>query len=135
MTAAALLLIQGDRSYSTFMNATKDKRARILAVGTEVMLPGYNGTGVRKLPKCWVPKGPSTTSRVSEDFVFIQALITTTSPRLNCFCAAQAHDASPRERILRFYRTLSVTLPTSMSLRISALLAAPASEKAGDISQ
>ncbi|MFN3581903.1 MAG: TetR/AcrR family transcriptional regulator, partial [Pseudomonas sp.] len=91
------------------MNAIQDKRARILAAGTEVMLlKGYNGTGVQEITQgAGVPKGSFYHYFESKEDFAIQALHYYYTPRLERFAAAlQANDASPRERILRFYRDL-----------------------------
>lgn len=91
------------------MNAIQDKRARILAAGTEVMLrKGYNGTGVQEITQgAGVPKGSFYHYFESKEDFAIQALHYYYTPRLERFASAlQSEDASPRERVLRFYRDL-----------------------------
>ncbi|KKO02101.1 hypothetical protein LCGC14_0109630 [marine sediment metagenome] len=91
------------------MNAIQDKRARILAAGTDVMLlKGYNGTGVQEITQsAGVPKGSFYHYFESKEDFAIQALHFYYLPRLERFAKAlSAEDASPRERILRFYRDL-----------------------------
>lgn len=91
------------------MNTIQDKRARILAAGTEVMLlKGYNGTGVQEITQnAGVPKGSFYHYFESKEDFAIQALHYYYLPRLERFAnALKAADVSPRERILRFYRDL-----------------------------
>ncbi len=91
------------------MNAIQDKRARILAAGTEVMLrKGYNGTGVQEITKgAGVPKGSFYHYFESKEDFAIQALHYYYTPRLERFARAlEAGNDSPRERILQFYRDL-----------------------------
>ncbi|WP_231701508.1 TetR/AcrR family transcriptional regulator [Halopseudomonas xinjiangensis] len=91
------------------MNTIQDKRARILAAGTEVMLlKGYSGTGVQEITQgAGVPKGSFYHYFESKEDFAIQALHFYYTPRLERFAAAlRAADAAPRERVLRFYRDL-----------------------------
>lgn len=91
------------------MNTIQDKRARILAAGTEAMLlKGYNGTGVQEITQgAGVPKGSFYHYFESKEDFAIQALHFYYTPRLERFAQAlSAPDAGPRERILRFYRDL-----------------------------
>ena len=91
------------------MNTIQDKRARILAAGTEVMLlKGYSGTGVQEITQgAGVPKGSFYHYFESKEDFAIQALHFYYTPRLERFAAALAlPHVSPRERILRFYRDL-----------------------------
>lgn len=91
------------------MNSIQDKRARILAAGTEVMLrKGYNGTGVQEITQgAGVPKGSFYHYFESKEDFAIQALHYYYTPRLERFAnALAASDVSPRERILRCYRDL-----------------------------
>ena len=66
------------------MNTIQDKRARILAAGTEAMLlKGYNGTGVQEITQgAGVPKGSFYHYFESKEDFAIQALHFYYSPRL-----------------------------------------------------
>ncbi|GAA6131085.1 TetR/AcrR family transcriptional regulator [Halopseudomonas sabulinigri] len=91
------------------MNTIQDKRARILAAGTSVMLrKGYNGTGVQEITQgAGVPKGSFYHYFESKEDFAIQALHYYYTPRIERFAAAlSAPELSPRERILRCYRDL-----------------------------
>lgn len=91
------------------MNSIQDKRARILAAGTQVMLrKGYNGTGVQEITQgAGVPKGSFYHYFESKEDFAIQALHYYYLPRLERFARAlEEGEGSPRERILRFYRDL-----------------------------
>lgn len=91
------------------MNTIQDKRARILAAGTSVMLrKGYNGTGVQEITQgAGVPKGSFYHYFESKEDFAIQALHYYYTPRIERFAAAlNAPELSPRERILRCYRDL-----------------------------
>lgn len=91
------------------MNSIQDKRARILAAGTQVMLrKGYNGTGVQEIAQdAGVPKGSFYHYFESKEDFAIQALHYYYLPRLERFARAlDAPDGSPRERILHCYREL-----------------------------
>ncbi|MEH6564107.1 MAG: TetR family transcriptional regulator C-terminal domain-containing protein [Halopseudomonas sp.] len=91
------------------MNTIQDKRARILAAGTSVMLrKGYNGTGVQEITQgAGVPKGSFYHYFESKEDFAIQALHYYYSPRIERFAAAlSAPELSPRERVLRCYRDL-----------------------------
>ncbi len=91
------------------MNTIQDKRARILAAGTSVMLrKGYNGTGVQEITQgAGVPKGSFYHYFESKEDFAIQALHYYYTPRIERFATAlSAPELSPRERILRCYRDL-----------------------------
>lgn len=91
------------------MNTIQDKRARILASGTSVMLrKGYNGTGVQEITQgAGVPKGSFYHYFESKEDFAIQALHYYYTPRIERFAdALNASQLSPRERILRCYRDL-----------------------------
>jgi len=91
------------------MNIIQDKRARILAAGTEAMLlKGYSGTGVQEITQgAGVPKGSFYHYFESKEDFAIQALHFYYTPRLERFAQALGvSELSPRERILRFYRDL-----------------------------
>ncbi|WP_304639050.1 TetR/AcrR family transcriptional regulator [Pseudomonas sp.] len=91
------------------MNSIQDKRARILAAGTQVMLrKGYNGTGVQEITQgAGVPKGSFYHYFESKEDFAIQALHYYYLPRLERFARAlDSSEGSPRERVLRFYRDL-----------------------------
>ena len=91
------------------MNTIQDKRARILAAGTSVMLrKGYNGTGVQEITQgASVPKGSFYHYFESKEDFAIQALHYYYTPRIERFAAAlNTPELSPRERILRCYRDL-----------------------------
>ncbi|MEH6492052.1 TetR/AcrR family transcriptional regulator [Halopseudomonas sp.] len=91
------------------MNTIQDKRARILAAGTSVMLrKGYNGTGVQEITQgAGVPKGSFYHYFESKEDFAIQALHYYYTPRIERFAAAlSVPELSPRERILRCYRDL-----------------------------
>ena len=93
----------------TPMNSIQDKRARILAAGTSVMLrKGYSGTGVQEITRsAGVPKGSFYHYFESKEDFAVQALHFYYLPRLERFARAlRDQDVSPRERILRFYRDL-----------------------------
>ena len=103
------LSVRDDQSYSGPMNTIQDKRARILAAGTEAMLlKGYNGTGVQEITQgAGVPKGSFYHYFESKEDFAIQALHFYYTPRLERFAQAlSAPNVAPRERILRFYRDL-----------------------------
>ncbi len=91
------------------MNTIQDKRARILASGTSVMLrKGYNGTGVQEITKgAGVPKGSFYHYFESKEDFAIQALHYYYTPRIERFAdALSVPELSPRERVLRCYRDL-----------------------------
>lgn len=91
------------------MNNVQDKRARILASGTNVMLrKGYNGTGVQEITQgAGVPKGSFYHYFESKEDFAIQALHYYYSPRIERFAAVLgAAELSPRERILKCYGDL-----------------------------
>lgn len=117
------------------MNAIQDKRARILAAGTEVMLlKGYNGTGVQEITQnAGVPKGSFYHYFESKEDFAIQALHYYYLPRLERFAnALQADDASPRERILRFYRDLVGYFANQHEPTHQCFIGSLCHEKAGD---
>ncbi len=117
------------------MNAIQDKRARILAAGTEVMLlKGYNGTGVQEITQsAGVPKGSFYHYFESKEDFAIQALHYYYTPRLERFAAAlQAEDASPRERVLRFYRDLVGYFANQIEPSHQCFIGSLCHEKAGD---
>ena len=91
------------------MNTIQDKRARILASGTSVMLrKGYNGTGVQEITQgAGVPKGSFYHYFESKEDFAIQALHYYYTPRIERFAdALSTPQLSPRERVLRCYRDL-----------------------------
>lgn len=117
------------------MNAIQDKRARILAAGTEVMLlKGYNGTGVQEITQsAGVPKGSFYHYFESKEDFAIQALHYYYTPRLERFAAAlQAEDTSPRERVLRFYRDLVGYFANQVEPSHQCFIGSLCHEKAGD---
>ena len=73
------------------MNTIQDKRARILASGTSVMLrKGYNGTGVQEITKgAGVPKGSFYHYFESKEDFAIQALHYYYTPRIERFADAR----------------------------------------------
>tara|TARA_R110000822_G_scaffold29940_6_gene87642 strand:+ start:6059 stop:6670 length:612 start_codon:yes stop_codon:yes gene_type:complete len=117
------------------MNAIQDKRARILSAGTEVMLlKGYNGTGVQEITQsAGVPKGSFYHYFESKEDFAIQALHYYYTPRLERFAAAlQAQDASPRERVLCFYRDLVGYFANQAEPTHQCFIGSLCHEKAGD---